>query len=153
MLSMTSVHDSIPEVSIVVPVYNEFDNLPDLVARIDAAMRTQPLSYELIAVDDGSSDGSAKRLRELAEQNPWVRAVCLVRNYGQSSALQAGFDRVRGRYVVTLDADLQNEPGDIPLLLERLAKPIPMWTWSRAGARTARTRPCLAVCHPCWPIS
>ena len=117
---MTSVHDSSPEVSIVVPIYNEFDNLPDLVARIDEAMRTQPLSYELIAVDDGSTDGSAKRLRELAEQNPWVRAVCLVRNYGQSSALQAGFDRVRGRYVVTLDADLQNEPGDIPLLLERL---------------------------------
>ena len=117
---MTSVHDSNPEVSIVVPVYNEFDNLPDLVARIDEAMRTQTLSYELIAVDDGSTDGSAKRLRELAEQHPWVRAVCLVRNYGQSSALQAGFDRVRGRYVVTLDADLQNEPGDIPLLLERL---------------------------------
>lgn len=117
---MTSVHDSIPEVSIVVPVYNEFDNLPDLVSRIDEAMRTQPLSYELIAVDDGSTDGSAKRLRELAEQHPWVRAVCLVRNYGQSSALQAGFDRVRGRYVVTLDADLQNEPGDIPLLLEKL---------------------------------
>ena len=108
MLSMTSVHDSTPEVSIVVPIYNEFDNLPDLVARIDAAMRTQPLSYELIAVDDGSTDGSAKRLRELAQQHPWVRAVCLVRNYGQSSALQAGFDRVRGRYVVTLDADLQN---------------------------------------------
>ena len=120
MLSMTSVHDSNPEVSIVVPVYNEFDNLPDLVARIDEAMRTQSLSYELIAVDDGSTDGSARRLRELAEQHPWVRAVCLVRNYGQSSALQAGFDRVRGRYVVTLDADLQNEPGDIPLLLERL---------------------------------
>lgn len=117
---MTSVHDSKPEVSIVVPVYNEFDNLPDLVARIDEAMRTQPLSYELIAVDDGSTDGSARRLRELSEQHPWVRAVCLVRNYGQSSALQAGFDRVRGRYVVTLDADLQNEPGDIPLLLERL---------------------------------
>ena len=117
---MTSVHDSNPEVSIVVPVYNEFDNLPDLVARIDEAMRTQALSYELIAVDDGSTDGSARRLRELAEQYPWVRAVCLVRNYGQSSALQAGFDRVRGRYVVTLDADLQNEPGDIPLLLERL---------------------------------
>ena len=117
---MKSVHDSIPEVSIVVPVYNEFDNLPDLVARIDAAMSAQPLSYELIAVDDGSTDGSAKRLRELAEQYSWVRAICLVRNYGQSSALQAGFDRVRGRYVVTLDADLQNEPGDIPLLLERL---------------------------------
>lgn len=117
---MTSVRESLPDVSIVVPIYNEFDNLPDLIARIDAAMRSQPLSYELIAVDDGSNDGSAKRLRELAAQNPWVRAVCLVRNYGQSSALQAGFDRVRGRYVVTLDADLQNEPDDIPLLLQRL---------------------------------
>ncbi|RCX10849.1 glycosyltransferase involved in cell wall biosynthesis [Extensimonas vulgaris] len=109
-----------PDVSIVVPIYNEFDNLPELVERIDAAMRMQPLSYELIAVDDGSTDGSAQRLRELAATRPWLRAVCLVRNYGQSSALQAGFDRVRGRYVVTLDADLQNEPGDIPLLLERL---------------------------------
>lgn len=117
---MTCVHQSLPDVSIVVPIYNEFDNLPDLIARIDAAMRGQPLSYELIAVDDGSNDGSARRLRELAAQNPWVRAVCLVRNYGQSSALQAGFDRVRGRYVVTLDADLQNEPDDIPLLLQRL---------------------------------
>ena len=117
---MPSVYESVPEVSIVVPVYNEFDNLPALVERIHAAMQTQPLSYELIAVDDGSNDGSAARLRELAAAHPWVRAVCLVRNYGQSSALQAGFDRVRGRYVVTLDADLQNEPGDIPLLLERL---------------------------------
>ncbi|MDF1483039.1 glycosyltransferase family 2 protein [Extensimonas sp. H3M7-6] len=117
MLSVTAPD---PDVSIVVPIYNEFDNLPELVERIDAAMRTQPLSYELIAVDDGSSDGSAQRLRELAETRPWLRAVCLVRNYGQSSALQAGFDRVRGRYVVTLDADLQNEPGDIPLLLARL---------------------------------
>jgi glycosyltransferase involved in cell wall biosynthesis len=109
-----------PDVSIVVPVFNEFDNLPDLVDRIEAAMATQPLSFELIAVDDGSNDGSAKRLRELAISRPWLRAVCLVRNYGQSSALQAGFDRVRGRYVVTLDADLQNDPLDIPVLLQRL---------------------------------
>ena len=109
-----------PEVSIVVPIYNELENLPDLVERIHGAMATQPLSFELIAVDDGSSDGSAARLRELAAGRPWLRAVCLVRNYGQSAALQAGFDRVRGRYVVTLDADLQNEPQDIPLLLQRL---------------------------------
>lgn len=112
--------DAAPDVSIVVPIYNEFDNLPDLVERIHAAMVNQPWSYELIAVDDGSKDGSAKRLQELAATRPWVRAVCLVRNYGQSSALQAGFDRVRGRYVVTLDADLQNEPQDIPVLLQRL---------------------------------
>ena len=143
---MTSVHDSNPEVSIVVPVYNEFDNLPDLVARIDEAMRTQPLSYELIAVDDGSTDGSARRLRELAEQHPWVRAVCLVRNYGQSSALQAGFDRVRGRYVVTLDADLQNEPDDIPLLLQRLETDpavdmVSGWRKDRQDAELSRKLP------------
>ena len=109
-----------PAVSIVVPIYNEVDNLQDLVSRIEAAMRSQPLSFELIAVDDGSKDGSAKKLKALAAERPWLRAVCLARNYGQSSALQAGFDRVQGRYVVTLDADLQNEPDDIPLLLERL---------------------------------
>ncbi len=117
------MHDSStlsPEVSIVVPIYNEIENLPDLVDRIDAAMASQPLGFELIAVDDGSSDGSAARLRELAHSRPWLRAVCLVRNYGQSAALQAGFDRVRGRYVVTLDADLQNEPQDILVLLQRL---------------------------------
>ncbi|ARU04059.1 glycosyltransferase [Comamonas serinivorans] len=109
-----------PEVSIVVPIYNEVDNLPDLVTRIEAAMRSQPLSFELIAVDDGSRDGSGKLLLELARTRPWLRPVLLARNYGQSSGLQAGFDRVRGRYVVTLDADLQNEPDDIPLLLNRL---------------------------------
>ena len=109
-----------PEVSIVVPIYNELENLPDLVERIHGAMATQPLSFELIAVDDGSSDGSAARLRELAEGRPWLRAVCLVRNYGQSAALQAGFDRVRGRYVVTLDADLQNPPEEIGNLVAKM---------------------------------
>ena len=120
MLDPHNASAHVPDVSIVVPIYNEYDNLPDLVARIDAAMGAQPLSFELIAVDDGSTDGSAERLRALAASHSWVRAVCLVRNYGQSSALQAGFDRVRGRYVVTLDADLQNDPQDIPLLLQRL---------------------------------
>ncbi|HNO43416.1 MAG TPA: glycosyltransferase, partial [Ottowia sp.] len=114
---MSTDRSTAPDVSIVVPIYNEVDNLPDLVERIAAAMAGQALSFELLAVDDGSSDGSRARLRELAAGRPWLRPVLLARNYGQSSALQAGFDRVRGRYVVTLDADLQNEPGDIPLLL------------------------------------
>lgn len=109
-----------PDVSIVVPVYNEIGNVDGLIERIAAAMQGQPWSFELIAVDDGSQDGSGQRLCELADTRPWLRAVLLARNYGQSSALQAGFERVRGRYVVTLDADLQNEPGDIPLLLQRL---------------------------------
>ena len=135
-----------PDVSIVVPIYNEFDNLPDLVNRIESAMRSQPLSYELIAVDDGSRDGSGARLRELAASRPWLRAVLLVRNYGQSSALQAGFDRVRGRYVVTLDADLQNEPDDIPLLLARLEHDpaidmVSGWRKDRQDAELSRKLP------------
>ena len=117
---MNNPRTASPDVSIVVPIYNEVDNLLDLVERIAQAMATQPLSFELLAVDDGSVDGSRDKLCDLARTRPWLRPVLLARNYGQSSALQAGFDRVRGRYVVTLDADLQNEPGDIPLLLQRL---------------------------------
>ena len=135
-----------PDVSIVVPIYNEVDNLPDLVARIGAAMARQPLAFELLAVDDGSNDGSAVRLRELAATTPWLRPVFLARNYGQSSALQAGFDRVRGRYVVTLDADLQNEPDDIPLLLERLETDpdvdmVSGWRKDRQDAELSRKLP------------
>jgi glycosyltransferase involved in cell wall biosynthesis len=135
-----------PDVSIVVPIFNEVDNLPDLLERIAQAMSGQPLSFELLAVDDGSTDGSRDRLRELAVGRPWLRPVFLARNYGQSSALQAGFDRVRGRYVVTLDADLQNEPGDIPLLLERLQTDASVdmvsgWRRDRQDAELSRKLP------------
>ena len=143
---MTTTRTAAPDVSIVVPIYNEVENLPDLVERIALAMAGQALSFELLAVDDGSKDGSADRLRELAATRPWLRPVFLARNYGQSSALQAGFDRVRGRYVVTLDADLQNEPGDIPLLLARLeADPdvdmVSGWRKDRQDAELSRKLP------------
>jgi len=139
-------HAPAPDVSIVVPIYNEVENLPDLVERIAQAMRGQPLTFELLAVDDGSTDGSRARLRELTAGRPWLRPVFLARNYGQSSALQAGFDRVRGRYVVTLDADLQNEPGDIPLLLERLETDpdvdmVSGWRKDRQDAELSRKLP------------
>lgn len=114
------LHAAEPDVSIVVPMLNEVDNLVALVDRIGAAMAATAWQFELIAVDDGSTDGTAALLLQLARAKPWLQAVCLARNYGQSSALQAGFDRARGRYVVTLDADLQNEPLDIPALLQRL---------------------------------
>ncbi|MBN9405667.1 MAG: glycosyltransferase family 2 protein [Burkholderiales bacterium] len=135
-----------PDVSIVVPIYNEVDNLPELVERIAQAMAGQPQTFELLAVDDGSSDGSRARLRELAATRAWLRPVFLARNYGQSSALQAGFDRVRGRYVVTLDADLQNEPGDIPLLLQRLETDpdvdmVSGWRKDRQDAELSRKLP------------
>ena len=149
---MTTALPSAPDVSIVVPIYNEVENLPDLVERIAHAMAAQPLGFELLAVDDGSRDGSADKLRELAATRPWLRPVFLARNYGQSSALQAGFDRVRGRYVVTLDADLQNEPDDIPLLLERLETDpgvdmVSGWRKDRQDAELSRKLPSRIANH------
>jgi glycosyltransferase involved in cell wall biosynthesis len=107
-------------VSIVIPVYNEVENLPDLVDRVESALQPTGRRFELICTDDGSSDGSDRLLAQLAADRPWLRPVYLARNYGQSSALQAGFDIAGGHYIVTLDADLQNDPLDIPALLDRL---------------------------------
>jgi len=106
-----------PEVSIVIPVYNEEANLRDLVERVGAAMAKSGASFELILVDDGSRDGSAALLDELAAARAWLKPLQLIRNYGQSVALQAGFDHAIGEFIVTLDGDLQNEPDDIPRLL------------------------------------
>lgn len=104
-------------VSIVIPVFNEGENLRELVDRIDAAMTPTGRPFELILVDDGSTDDSRAVLVELARDHSWLRPLLLIRNYGQSTALQAGFDHVRGELVVTLDGDLQNEPAEIPRLL------------------------------------
>lgn len=137
-----------PEVSIVIPMFNEVESLPDLVERVEQAMVASGRSFELLAVDDGSRDGSAALLRTLAMERPWLRPVCLARNYGQSCALQAGFDRVRGHYVVTLDADLQNDPLDIPALLDRLdAEPeldmLSGWRQQRQDKALSRRLPSL----------
>lgn len=95
-----------------------------------------------------SSDGSAALLAALARDHAWLRPVILTRNYGQSSALQAGFDRVRGRYVVTLDADLQNDPLDVPILLQRLETDptvdmVSAWRQNRQDAAISRKLPSL----------
>ena len=108
------------DVSIVIPIYNEEDNLRDLVARVGEAMSSSGFSFELICVDDGSRDRSAHVLRDLAAKTPWLKPRYLMRNYGQTAALQAGFDAVAGRYTVTLDGDLQNDPLDIPELIRTL---------------------------------
>jgi len=104
-------------VSIVIPVYNEEANLRELVDRVAAAMQPSGADFELILVDDGSRDGSGRVLEELAVERPWLRPLQLIRNYGQSVALQAGFDHAGGDFIVTLDGDLQNDPADIPGLL------------------------------------
>jgi len=109
-----------PQVSVVIPVYNEEENLPDLVERVGAALSRSRRSFELICVDDGSRDDSAALLYDLAAAYPWLKPIFLIRNYGQSAALQAGFDHARGEIIVTLDGDLQNDPDDIPRLLDLL---------------------------------
>src|SRR5690606_20502890 len=111
-----------PDVSIVVPLYDEVENLPELVERVREAMSATQHSFELICIDDGSADGTDRLLLELAGSRPWLVPVVLARNYGQSTALQAGFERARGRYIVTLDGDLQNDPADIPSMVDRLER-------------------------------
>ncbi|NJL02410.1 MAG: glycosyltransferase family 2 protein [Spirulinaceae cyanobacterium RM2_2_10] len=108
------------DLSVVVPIYNEVESLPRLVTAIATALQDTGLSYELICVDDGSHDGSTELLKQLANERPELRAAILRRNYGQTPAMAAGFDQARGRAIVTLDGDLQNDPADIPMLLDKL---------------------------------
>jgi dolichol-phosphate mannosyltransferase len=109
-----------PHVSVVIPIYNEEANLPELVERVGAALAASARSFELILIDDGSRDDSAAILAELAASRAWLRPLYLIRNYGQSAALQAGFDAARGEIIVTLDGDLQNDPADIPRMMQKL---------------------------------
>jgi glycosyltransferase involved in cell wall biosynthesis len=109
------------DLSIVVALYNEAPNLEPLYDEIKAALDPLPLRYEIILVDDGSDDGGYDMLLDLRRRDPeCVRVVRLRRNFGQTAAWAAGFDHVRGQRVVVMDADLQNDPADIPLLLEML---------------------------------
>jgi glycosyltransferase involved in cell wall biosynthesis len=109
-----------PDVSIVVPVFNEERSLPQLVSEIEAAMAPLPSTYEMVFVDDGSTDGGRRVLHDLARSDARLRVAALPRNSGQSAALAAGFRLARGASVVTLDADLQNDPADIPRVLAAL---------------------------------
>jgi glycosyltransferase involved in cell wall biosynthesis len=109
-----------PDLSIVVPLYNEEASVPPLVEQLLAALRPLGRPFELVLVDDGSRDGTAPVLRDLCARVPELVAVLLRRNYGQTPAMAAGFHASRGELIVTLDGDLQNDPADIPMLLDRL---------------------------------
>jgi dolichol-phosphate mannosyltransferase len=109
-----------PDISVVIPVYNEEENLPVLASEVQGALQALSRPYEVIYIDDGSTDGSLEILRHLAREDAAVRVIRQRRNSGQSAALAAGFRFARGGIVVTLDADLQNDPADIPRLLERM---------------------------------
>jgi glycosyltransferase involved in cell wall biosynthesis len=117
--SMASSAD-VPEISVFLPVYNEEPNLRPLHAKLDDALKTLGRSGEIVYVDDGSTDGSLNILREIAEIDPRVRVVALRRNYGQTAAMAAGIDAARGKVLIPMDADLQNDPADIVRLLDKL---------------------------------
>ena len=109
-----------PDISVFLPVFNEEPNLLPLHAKLDEALKTLGRSAEIVYVDDGSTDGSLKILREIAEFDSRVRVVALRRNYGQTAAMAAGIDAARGKVLIPMDADLQNDPADIARLLEKL---------------------------------
>ncbi|MBE9066139.1 glycosyltransferase family 2 protein [Leptolyngbya cf. ectocarpi LEGE 11479] len=108
------------ELSVVVPIYNEHESIPLLIERITAVAQEMDVSYELICVDDGSTDGSAKLLKTIAKERHDLRVILLRRNYGQTPAMAAGFNYARGKVIVTLDGDLQNEPADIATVYHKL---------------------------------
>lgn len=108
-----------PYLSIVVPIYNEEESIPPLYARLTAALDALGHPYEILAIDDGSRDRSFALLHELAAKDSRLRVVRFRRNFGQTAAFAAGFARARGEWVVTIDADLQNDPADIGMLLAK----------------------------------
>lgn len=111
-----------PDLSVVFPVYNEEENLPLLLREIAAALEGRGWTYEVVAVDDGSTDRSLAVLQELRSTYPTLRVLALERNTGQTAALDAAWRAARGRLVVSLDADLQNDPADIPRMVDELER-------------------------------
>jgi glycosyltransferase involved in cell wall biosynthesis len=134
------------QLSVVVPLFNEQESLAPLVERILSHVRPLGLSFELVLVDDGSRDRTPELLGQLAATVPELVAVRLRRNYGQTAAMAAGFDASRGEVIVTLDGDLQNDPADIPLLLEKLNQGFDLvsgWRHRRQDAALSRLLPSL----------
>ena len=110
------------DISVIVPLYNEAESLPELEAWIARVMRDNDFSYEVIFVDDGSTDDSWKVVESLAASNPAVKAVRFRRNYGKSPALNTGFARAQGDVIITMDADLQDSPDEIPELYRMITR-------------------------------
>ncbi len=104
------------DISILIPLYNEVESLPELTAWIRRVLEKEGLSYEMLMIDDGSTDGSWAKIKELSAENPDIHGISFRRNYGKSAALYEGFAAAKGRVVITMDADLQDSPEEIPEL-------------------------------------
>jgi undecaprenyl-phosphate 4-deoxy-4-formamido-L-arabinose transferase len=123
----------VPDVSVVAPLFNEAAVVGELVERITTTLAARGVSFEIVLVDDGSTDATPVRLAELARTNPAVRVRTLSRNFGQAAALCCGIFEARGRVVVTMDGDLQNPPEEIPRLLDALRPGVDLVTAKRAS--------------------
>ncbi|MFD3276932.1 glycosyltransferase family 2 protein [Aquirufa echingensis] len=110
------------QISIVVPLYNEAESLPELCSWIDQVMQKNQFSYEMIFINDGSKDNSWQVLQDLAKQYPTVKGISFARNYGKSAALHEGFQKANGQVVITMDADLQDSPDEIPGLYHMITE-------------------------------
>ena len=110
------------DISVVVPLYNEAESLPELAAWIERVMDEHGFTYEVLMINDGSTDDSWHVIKELSEKNPCIKGVCFRRNYGKSPALYTGFERVQGDVVITMDADLQDSPDEIPELYRMITE-------------------------------
>ncbi|MEX0269885.1 glycosyltransferase family 2 protein [Leptolyngbyaceae cyanobacterium UHCC 1019] len=133
-----------PQVSVVVPIHNEYENLPRLLEAISATLIAANIHYEILCVDDGSTDGSGDLLKQIASDRADLRSVILRRNYGQTAAMAAGFSYAKGQIIVTMDGDMQNDPADIPILLDKLNEGYDLvsgWRKNRQDATITRLIP------------
>ena len=138
---MTTVQ---PSISVVIPLYNEADGLRLLLEQLLEGIRPMKEPFELVLIDDGSTDSTAERLQQLAQDTPELVAVLLRRNYGQAPAMAAGFDMSRGNVIVTMDGDLQNDPDDIPRIVNRLREGYDLvsgWRHQRQDKELSRKLP------------
>ena len=132
------------DISVVVPLYNEEDNVQLLYDELHEVLAALPGSAEMVFVDDGSKDRTLARLEAVQRQDPGVRVVALRRNFGQTAAMSAGFDHASGAVIVTMDGDLQNDPHDIPKLLAKLDEGFDVvtgWRFDRQDAMLSRRLP------------
>lgn len=131
----------LPDLSVVIPIFNEIETLPILLEQLEGVLKSSPCVYEILCIDDGSTDGSGEWLRHQAQRRSHLRAILLRRNYGQTAAIAAGFHYATAQVIVTLDGDLQNDPADIPRLIAKLAEGYDLVNgWRKHSQDVAPTR-------------